>query len=111
MTNAFQNLHHNQYLSYNHHTTMINEYNNPNLIACMFPTIFPFGICVPEMNNKPIKLSLQTRVKHLMNLDEICYQFSKHDLFPFFVFNKIQCKQICLRAKLTLSKSSNMNER
>jgi hypothetical protein len=32
---------------------MINEYNNPNLIACLFPTLFPFGISVPKMNNRP----------------------------------------------------------
>jgi hypothetical protein len=46
--NAFQNVHCNQYLSYNHHTTMINEYNNPSLIACIFFTIFPFEIGVNE---------------------------------------------------------------
>jgi hypothetical protein len=97
MTNAFQNLHCNQYLSYNHYTTMINEYNNPILIACMFTTLFPFKIGVPEMNNKPLKLSLQTHVKHLMNLYKTCYQFSKHHLFPFFVFNIRQHRQICLR--------------
>jgi hypothetical protein len=111
MTNAFQNLHHNQYLSYNHCTIMINKYNNPNLIACMFPTLFPFEIDVPKMNNRPIKLSLQIHVKHLMNLYEIHYQFSKKNLFLFFVFNIIQHKQICFGAKLTISKSSNMNER
>jgi hypothetical protein len=111
MTNTFQNLHRNQYLSYNHHTTMINEYNNPNIITCMFPTLFSFRIHVLEMNNKPIKLSLQTHVKHLMNLDETRYQFSKHHIFPFFVFNIIQHRQICLGIKLIVSKSSNMNER
>ncbi len=111
MTNTFQNLHCNQYLYYNHRTTMINKYNNPNLIACMFPTLFPFGIGVLKMNNKPIKLSLQTHVKYLMNLYETRYQFSKHHLFPFFVFNILQCRQICLGAKLTISESSNMNER
>jgi hypothetical protein len=58
MTDAFQNLHRNQYLSYNHCTTMINEYNNPNSKTCMFPILFPFGISVPKMNNIPIKLSL-----------------------------------------------------
>ncbi len=73
MTKAFQNLHRNQYLCYNHHTTMINEYNNPNLIACTFPTLFSFGIGVLKMNNRPFKLSLQTHVKHLMNLDEVHY--------------------------------------
>ncbi len=73
MTNGFQCLHCKQYLSYNHRTTMINEYNNPNLIACMFPTSFPFKIGVLERNNIPIKLSLQTHVKHLMNFDKTCY--------------------------------------
>ncbi len=68
---------------------MINEYNKPNLIACMFLALFPSRIGAPKMNNKPIKLSLQTHVKHLMNLDEICYLFSKQHLFPFFVFNII----------------------
>ncbi len=111
MTNAFQNLHHNQYLSYNYHTTMINEHNNLDLVACMFPTLFPFEIGVFEMNNKPIKLSLQIHVKQLMNLDETCYQFSKNYLFLIFVFNVIQRKQIYLRAELTISKSLNMNER
>ncbi len=46
-----------------------------------------------------------------MNLDETRYQISKHRLFPFFKFNIIQCRQICLGIKLTVSKSSNMNER
>jgi hypothetical protein len=75
MTNAFQNLHCNRYLFYNHYTTMINEYNNPYLIAWMFPTLFPFGIGVPKMNNKPIKLSLQTHVKHLMHSYKMWVQF------------------------------------
>jgi len=73
MTNTFQNLHRNQHLFYNHCTIMINEYNNPDLIACMFPTLFLFRIGVPKMNNKPIKLSPQTHVKHLMNLDKTHY--------------------------------------
>ncbi len=89
---------------------MINEYNNPNLISCMFPTLFPFGIGVPQMANRVVKVSLQMHVKQLLNLDEAKYAFSKNHLFPFFVFNIIQRKQICLGAKLIVSKSSNMNE-
>ncbi len=38
--NEFQILHYNQYLFYNHHTIMINEYNNQNVIACMFSPYF-----------------------------------------------------------------------
>ncbi len=52
---------------------MINEYNKLDIITCMFPTLFPFGIGVPKMNNKPIKLSIQIHLEHLMNLDETCY--------------------------------------
>jgi len=65
MIDAYKNLLKNQYLSYNHKSKMINEYNNPNLISCMFLTLFPFKIGVPEMANKDIKVSLQMHVKHL----------------------------------------------
>jgi hypothetical protein len=57
---------------------MINEYNNPILISCMFPPLFPFGIGVPEMANRVVKVSLQMHVKHLFNLVETKYAFSKH---------------------------------
>ncbi len=33
---------------------MIDEYNNLDIITWMFPTLFPFGIGVTKMNNKPI---------------------------------------------------------
>jgi len=46
-----------------------------------------------------------------MNLDDAQYNLSKDHLFPFLVFNVIQWRQICLKVKLTMSKSSNMNER
>jgi len=81
MIDAYKNLQKMQYLSYNHKSKMINEYNNPHLISCMFLTLFPFRIGVPEMANKVIKVSLQMHVKHLLNLDEPKYAFSKHHLF------------------------------
>jgi hypothetical protein len=90
---------------------MINEYNNPNIIPCMFPSLFPFGFGLLEMTNKIVKLSLHLHVKQFLNLYETKYTFSKHHQFPFFVFNTIQHRQICFGAKLAISKSSNMNER
>jgi len=66
MINAYNNLQKNQYLSYNHKSKMINECNNPNLISCMFLTLFPFEIGVPEMANRVIKVSLQMHVKHFL---------------------------------------------
>jgi len=52
---------------------MINEYNNPTLLSCIFPNLLAFGIGVPEITNRPIKVSLQMHIKHLMNLDETQY--------------------------------------
>jgi hypothetical protein len=50
----------------------------------MFPTLFPFGIGVPKMNNKPIKLTLQIHVKHLMNfLTKLIINFQKNVYFYF----------------------------
>jgi hypothetical protein len=68
--NEIYNLNNHQYLSFNHMSKIINEYNNPTLLSCMFPSLFPFGINVPEMTNKPIKVSLQMHIKHLTNLYE-----------------------------------------
>jgi hypothetical protein len=110
MKNAINNLNNHQYLSYNHQTKMINEYNNPTLISCMFLNLFRSGINVTEMTNRLVKVSFQLHIKHLMNLDYTKYVFSKHYLFPFFVFNIIQQRQICLRAKLIVLNLSNISE-
>jgi hypothetical protein len=110
MKMAINNLNNHQYLSYNHQTKMINEYNNPALIPCMFHSLFPFGINVTKMTNILVKISLQLHIKHLMNLDDTKYVFSKHYLFPFFVFNIIQQRQICFGAKLIVFCSSNISE-
>jgi hypothetical protein len=90
MKNALYNLNNRHYLSYNHKSKMIIEYNNPSLISCMLHSLFPFGIGVPKMVIRPIKVSLQLHTKHLMNLNKTQYKISKHCLFPFFVFNIIR---------------------
>jgi hypothetical protein len=64
MINVYNNLPKNQYLSYNHKYKMNNEYNSPNIIPCMFPTLFPFVFGLLEMENKVVKISLQLHVKH-----------------------------------------------
>jgi hypothetical protein len=111
MKKTLHNLSNHQYLSFNHRSKMMNEYNNPTLLSCMFSNLFPFGISILEMPNRPIKVSLEMHINHLMNLDDTQYIFSKHHLFSSLVFNIIQQRQICLKAKLTMSRSSNMNEK
>ncbi len=82
------------------HYTM--KYNNPTLLSCMFLNLFPFGINIPKMPNRPIKVSLQMHIKHFMNLNDTQYNFSKHNLFLVFVFNVIYQRQICFEAKLNV---------
>jgi hypothetical protein len=112
MKNALHNINNQQYLSYNHQYKIIDEYNNPTLILCMFPSLFPFEIwwSLKWKIDQSKYLYKYILIKHLMNLNEIYYKFSKHHLFPFFVFNIIQQRQVCLGAKLTIFGSSNTNE-
>jgi hypothetical protein len=41
MSNPILKLNEQKYLSYTHGFSPINEYNNPHLITCMFPTLLP----------------------------------------------------------------------
>jgi hypothetical protein len=43
MKNAINNLNNHQYLSYNNQTKIINEYNNPTLISCMYPIVVTYS--------------------------------------------------------------------
>ena len=90
MQNAIQNIQNNLYMSYTYGSSVVNEYNNNDLIASMFPNHFLYGIGVPEINNRSIKITLQTNVCYLLNLDDKIHEFGKHHLFPFFMFNIIQ---------------------
>jgi hypothetical protein len=49
MSSAIPNLNAQKYLSYTHGSYPINEYNNPHLITCMFPSLFPYGTGAPEL--------------------------------------------------------------
>jgi hypothetical protein len=74
MKNALYNVNNHHYLFYNHKYKMVNVYNNPSLISCMFPSLLPFGIGVSKMENRSFKISLQLHTKHLMNLDGTQYK-------------------------------------
>ncbi len=50
MSNVICNSNKQQYLSFTHGSKMVNEYNNPNLLLCMFPTLFPYGLSAPKMS-------------------------------------------------------------
>ena len=85
-----------------HGSSPINEYNNPHLITYMFPTLFPYGIGASETKHRAIKIFLQSHIQYLLNLEDENHGFSRYQLFPFFMFNLIQRRQICCGAKLTI---------
>jgi len=91
MINAFQNLHCNQCLFHNHRTTMINEHNNPNLITCMFSTLFPFGIGVPKMNNIP----------HVIITTNSCKTFNESKQNSLLVFKTSFISNFCIQHNTT----------
>jgi hypothetical protein len=110
MSSAISNLNAQKYLSYTHGSYPINEYNNPHLITCMFPSLFPYGTGAPELQNRTIKISLESHIQYLLNLEDENHKFSTHHLFRFFMFNLKQRRQICRGAKLTISRSSFIKE-
>ncbi len=51
MFNVICNSNKQQCLLFTHGSKMVNEYNNPNLLAvCMFPTLFPYGLGALKMS-------------------------------------------------------------
>ncbi len=50
MSNVICNSNKQQYLLFTHGSKMVNEYNNPNLLLCMFPTLFPNGLGAFKMS-------------------------------------------------------------
>lgn len=75
MQNVVRNIQKNLYLSYTHGSSMVDDNDNNDLIAGMFPNLFPYGIAVAEMNNYPIKITVQTHIRYLINLDNKLHEF------------------------------------
>jgi hypothetical protein len=77
ISSAISNLNVQKYLSYTHGSYPINEYNNPHLITCMFP----YGRGIPELQHRPVKISLNSHIQYLLNLEYENHKFSTNHLF------------------------------
>ncbi|KAK0441510.1 uncharacterized protein EV420DRAFT_1278633 [Desarmillaria tabescens] len=69
----------------------INEYNNPDLMMGMFPTLFPLGIGGFEDPERPTYLSFHSQCNYY--LDTVCRDFRHHNAFIFVAMNMIQHRQ------------------
>ncbi|KAK0225986.1 hypothetical protein IW262DRAFT_1446807 [Armillaria fumosa] len=59
----------------------VNEYNNPDLMMGMFPTLFPFGIGGFEDTERSIDISFHSQCNYY--LDTVCKDFRYHNAFIF----------------------------
>jgi hypothetical protein len=78
---------------------MVNEYNNPIFLIWMFHTLFPYGLGILEKSLWKVKSFIESKVKHLMNLEDEDHGFSIHHFF-LPMFNTIHHRQIYFMCKL-----------
>jgi Helitron helicase-like domain at N-terminus/AAA domain len=79
----------------------IGEYDNPNLLPGMFPTLFPFGTGGLEAD-RPSKISFQEHVNYLLSLHDPA--FKHHRLFLFVSLNILKRRKGHLLTAFTVRK-------
>ncbi|KAG1904466.1 uncharacterized protein F5891DRAFT_945574, partial [Suillus fuscotomentosus] len=81
----------------------VNEYNNPDLIPGMYPTLFPFGIGGFEDKSWPVSISFQQQAQYYLNI--VDRSFCYHHSFMFVVLNMIQRHTAHLQTSFTVRRS------
>lgn len=73
------------YVQIPHDPEPVNEFANPKLFPCMYPTLFPYGIGGFEDDNRISKLSFKRQVKYFFNLAD--RRFQEHYSFLLTLFS------------------------
>ncbi|PBK97571.1 hypothetical protein ARMGADRAFT_1076043 [Armillaria gallica] len=79
----------------------IGEYNNPDLIKGMFPTLFPFSKGEFEEPHRKVAISFETQANYCLDLNDRCFRY--HESFLFIMMNMIQCWQAYLHTHFTVN--------
>ena len=79
------------------------EYNNPDLMPGMFPTLFPLGLGGFDNPNRPTKLSFQAQANALLDVPDKL--FRHHQSYIFVALNIIQRRWAHLHTHFTVRKS------
>jgi hypothetical protein len=79
----------------------IGEYDNPNLLPGMFPTLFPHGSGGLEAD-RPLRISFQEQVNYLLSLHDPV--FKHHRLFLFVTLNILKRRKGHLLTSFTVRK-------
>ncbi|PPQ75766.1 hypothetical protein CVT24_002642 [Panaeolus cyanescens] len=91
-------------LIFHHASPAIREYNNPDLIPGMFPTLFPLGIGGFDDATRPVPLSFDQQAQYYFDISDRSFRY--HYSFLFVVFNIWQRRQSHLHTAFTV-KSAN----
>ncbi|KAF6755639.1 hypothetical protein DFP72DRAFT_811348, partial [Ephemerocybe angulata] len=78
----------------------ISEYNNPDLVPGMYPTLFPFGIGGFEDKSRPTTLSFEKQANYYLNLADKSFRY--HYFFIFVILNMIQRRRAHLHTSFTV---------
>lgn len=89
----------------------VSEYNNPDLLPGMFPTLFPYGIGGFEDKSRDPPVSLRSQTDYLLDCAD--RSFSRHQYFIFVLFNILQRRTAHLQTHIIVSKRnfSSISER
>lgn len=76
------------------------QFGNEELLISLFPTLFPYGVGSPEYNKRKFKTCYKRHIQYLLNYQD--KRFEKHFSFIFVVFNILQRRNACYKAKLMM---------
>lgn len=70
---------------------LVSDYDNPNLLPGMFPTLFPYGLGGFDIRTRQATLSFESQANYYLDIAD--RQFRYHNSFLFVVMNIIQRHQ------------------
>ncbi|KAJ3516563.1 hypothetical protein NMY22_g14178 [Coprinellus aureogranulatus] len=81
----------------------IPEYNNPDLVPGMYPTLYPLGIGGFDDKSRESKISFQHQAQYYLNLPDKDFRY--HYSFIFVILNMIQRRKSHLHTHFTVNTS------
>ena len=80
----------------------INEYFNPKLLLCLYPTLFCYGRGSLEDQSHPVQIKLREHIRYLLSYNDL--RFETNHSFIFLAFNLLQRRNACFHAQLIATK-------
>jgi len=90
-------------LAIHYGTSPVTEYNNPDLLPGMFPTLFPFGIGGFDDKTRTTALSFQQQAQYYFNISDRSFRY--HYSYMFIVLNIWQRRLSHLHTSITVKAS------